>query len=73
MSKTKERHGIIENYNNSQSEYVAEYGGRKYVYVCRNNGQFHRGNGKNIAGFATFVGRYDWETFVDVFIERKWG
>jgi hypothetical protein len=32
--------------------------GTKYIYVCRNNGQFHRGDCVGIAGFASFIGRY---------------
>jgi hypothetical protein len=38
-------------------EYVAE-AGTKYIYMCRNDGQFHRGDCVGIAGFATFIGRY---------------
>jgi hypothetical protein len=26
--------------------------------MCRNDGQFHRGDCVGIAGFATFIGRY---------------
>ena len=32
--------------------------GRKYIYVCRNNGQFHRGNAPNGGGWATFIGKF---------------
>jgi len=31
--------------------------GTKYLYVCKNNGQFHKGNGNNTPGYASFVGR----------------
>ena len=32
--------------------------GRKYIYVCKNNGQFHRGDMEGVGGYATFVGKY---------------
>jgi carotenoid cleavage dioxygenase-like enzyme len=30
----------------------------KYIYVCKNNGAFHRGNRINCPGFASYMGRY---------------
>lgn len=30
----------------------------KYIYVCRNNGCFHKGNADNTGGWATFVGKF---------------
>ncbi len=29
-----------------------------YLYVCRNNGQFHRGGSSGVPGYATFLGRF---------------
>jgi len=30
---------------------------RKWAYICRNNGQFHKGDMQNRAGYATFLGK----------------
>lgn len=33
--------------------------GRKYFYVCKNNGQAHKGNAPSgSGGWATFIGKY---------------
>ena len=32
--------------------------GRKYLYVCKNNGQFHKGNAPHGGGWATFIGKF---------------
>jgi hypothetical protein len=48
-------------------ESIMEFGGipkfvvvksQKHLYVCRNNGQFHKGDCCNIPGFATFIGKF---------------
>jgi len=33
--------------------------GYKYIYVCRNNGQFHKGDAPSGSeGWATFIGKF---------------
>lgn len=32
---------------------------RKYFYVCRNNGAFHRGDAGHLGGYAAFVGKFN--------------
>lgn len=41
-----------------EAEYSVEIG-RKYAYVCRNNGAFHRGDSGHLGGYATFIGKFD--------------
>ena len=36
--------------------------GRKYFYVCKNNGSFHKGDAGHLPGYATFVGRFGAES-----------
>jgi hypothetical protein len=35
---------------------------RRYIFVCRNNGQFHRGDAPIGGGYATFEGRFTKES-----------
>jgi len=44
--------------------------GTKYLYVCRNNGQHHKGNAIGIPGFATFVGKFTAEEVIERFLEN---
>jgi len=37
--------------------FCAEVHNRR-IYVCRNDGQFHRGSCQGMAGWGTFVGKY---------------
>ena len=32
--------------------------GKKYIYVCKNNGQFHMGEKEGRPGYAHFIGRF---------------
>ncbi len=41
---------------NECGDFVA-VAGRKYIYVCRNNGQFHKGDMTHGGGWATFVAK----------------
>lgn len=52
-TEKKEMISKIEKFYNFSSELVAEIG-RKYVYVCRNNGAFHKGDMSGVGGWATF-------------------
>lgn len=38
---------------------------RKYIYVCKNNGQFHCGERNNGAGFAQFLGKFTQSEILD--------
>jgi len=42
----------------------AEYSataGSKWIHVCRNNGQFHKGDASHLPGWATYIGRFSLE------------
>ncbi len=41
-----------------------------YVYVCRDDGVFHDGEGHDNNGYATFVGKYNFADFLYGFKEE---
>jgi hypothetical protein len=38
---------------------ISVVAGRKYIYVCKNNGQHHKGDCDGIASFASFIGKFE--------------
>jgi hypothetical protein len=43
--------------------------GTKYIYVCRNNGAFHKGEMTGVNGYATFVGKF---TTQNIYTDFQW-
>ena len=59
----EKREDIIDNLENG-GDYSIEKK-RKYIYVCKNNGQFHTGNAAKIPGYATFIGKFSIDEFLE--------
>jgi hypothetical protein len=64
MKQTENIDQLIIDLNNA-GEYSLEKG-RKYIYVCKNNGAFTRSK-CSLPGYASFIGRFDEEDFLDRF------
>jgi len=43
---------------------------KKYLYVCRNNGQFHKGEANGKPGWAKFLGQFSRDEAVYTFLKR---
>ncbi len=39
--------------------------GRKYIYVCQNNGAIHTGNMEGVGGYAKFIGKFSYDVAVE--------